>query len=48
MTQYRLSPFDAQALQMYRDGVWQADSSLPAKAHIEKKKEIEKAIKSVE
>jgi multiple sugar transport system substrate-binding protein len=50
MTQYRLSPFDAQALQMYRDGVWQAaSSSLPAKAHIEKmKEEIEKAIKSVE
>lgn len=47
MVQYRLTPFDSQALQMYRDGVWQAvGSSSPAKVHIEKmKKEIEAAVK---
>jgi multiple sugar transport system substrate-binding protein len=48
MTQFRLTTFDAMALQMYRDGVWQAaGSSLPAEAHVEKmKKEIEDAVKS--
>ncbi|MDQ2085589.1 ABC transporter substrate-binding protein [Herbivorax sp. ANBcel31] len=46
MVQYKLTPFDAQALQMYRDGVWEAaDSSLPSEVHIEQmKEEIEETI----
>ena len=46
MIQYRSTPFDAQALQMYRYGVWQAaNSSQSSEIHIEKmKKEIEAAI----
>ena len=46
MYQYRLTPFDSQALQMYRDGVWRAASdSLPSEVHIDKmKKDIEESV----
>ena len=46
MIQYKLTPFDAQVLQMYRDGVWEASrDSQPSEIHIEKmKKDIEATV----
>lgn len=46
MRQYKLTPFDAQTLQLYRDGVWRAASDdIPSKEHINKmKKEIEETV----
>ncbi|NLI58759.1 MAG: extracellular solute-binding protein [Clostridium sp.] len=46
MYQYKLTPFDAQALQMYRDGVWRAASdTVPSEEHINRmKKDIEETV----
>ena len=46
MHQYKLTPFDSQALQIYREGVWRAASdSLPSKEHIDNmKKDIDETV----